>query len=805
MNLFNMLEAEEVDLLGFKAAIRDFFAGIIKFLYKLFSWSIDTMYQLARFDFGMDGFVDVVAKKVFGVLIIFMLFRLTLSFLSYIVDPESAFDGKKGVQNIVVKVLLAVVILVFIDPVFEVAKEVEKDILDSGVIESLVATNEGSDIIKIDDDVYAYGVRMSPLCNEGTYVYTFSKGDHIALLLLRPFIQPYSSLELSNNDKFVAQNNAINNGGIVIESEGIFGLKAEAYIYCGTGVDGTEITYINGANNKEALKEAIVGPNSAEEFMHHGLYNMVNSEDDDTFMFDFNYIFATIAGFVAFLITISFCFDVVIRSLTILFLKLIAPIPVISSISPKNSDNLTKWAKKMGATWASLFIRIIVLNFAILLITAVCNDLDSKNMEDVTLTMEIFLILGILMFAKKLPSLIEEVVPGLKLGGLELNPLKRVKKDALGGEAVANAVGRTTGLVTGGIGGAISGVKAGSEVGNKKWGGIMGALTGASAGFQNKKWSVGKGMNEAYRNLTGNEFRRISPTTWALNMFGKGQEAVDEAKGSLKDGYDQLNSLRTDLNVSENRTASLAQSLMANGYDITRFSIDELKAQINGDVNTLNTQKNTIEGKIDNLKADMDAAQNSYNSALSTVNGKRAAYVSAKDMYEQSQTNVASIKEQIFQKQAELSAVNPKDRAANSKIRNDLDALNKHLQAESARMATAKANMDSADADVKGAEKSLESFKKTLDARTKAYNDKVAELNDVQSKINSKMSASNSLETYAKNRTYEDGLRSDISAVEKDIDTIKKEKAQRERFYRIDPAPQQDYDKARKNIEDRKN
>ncbi len=803
MSLFNMLEAEETDLLGFKAAIRDFFAGIIKFLYKLFSWSIDTMYQLARFDFGMDGFIDSIAEKVFGILIIFMIFRLTLSFLSFIVDPESAFDGKKGIQNIIVKVLLAIIILVFINPVFEVAKEVEKDILDSGVIESLVATNEPGEIVKIDDDVYGYGVHMSSLCNEGSYVYTFSKGDHIALLLLRPFIQPYSELELDDSAKFASQQQAINDGGLELKAYG-FKLELRSYNYCGASIEGTELTYISGADNKTALKSVVPGPNAAEDFMYHGMYNMVNTDGNNTYMFDFNYIFATIAGFVAILITISFCFDVVIRSLTILFLKLIAPIPVISSINPKSSDNLTKWAKKMGATWASLFIRIIVLNFAILLITAVCNGLDSKGVQDVSLMMEIFLIFGILMFAKKLPSLIEEMIPGLKLGGLELNPFKRVKKDALGGEAIANAVGRTTGLVTGGIGGAISGAKAGSEVGNKKLGRFLGALSGASAGFQNKKWSVGKGMNEAYRNLTGNEFRRMSPTTMLMNKVGHGQEAVDEAKASLKDGYDQLNSLRTDLNVSENRTAALAQNLMANGYDITKFSVDDLKVQINGEVSTLNAQKNTIEGDVNTLKADMDAAQNSYNSALSTVNGKRAAFVSAKDMYEQSQKNVDSIKEQIFQKQSELNATNPKDRAANAKIRNDLDALNKHLQTESARMATAKANMESADSDVKGAEKSLESFKKTLDAKIKAYNDKVTQLNDVQSALDSKASSIKSLETYASNRTYEDGLRSEISAVEKDIDTIKKEKAQRERFYRIDPAPQQDYDKARQNIENRK-
>lgn len=787
MNLFNMLEAEEVDLLGFKAAIRDFFAGIIKSLYKLFSWSIDTMYQLARFDFGMDGFVDAVAKKVFGVLIIFMLFRLTLSFLSYIVDPESAFDGKKGVQNIVVKVLLAVVILVFIDPVFEVSKEVEKDILDSGVIESLVATNEGSDIIKIDDNVYAYGVRMSPLCNEGTYVYTFSKGDHMALLLLRPFIQPYSSLELSNNDKFVAQNNAINNGGFVIESEGIFGLKAEAYIYCGTGVDGTEITYIDGANNKEALKEAIAGPNSAEEFMHHGLYNMVNSEDDDTFMFDFNYIFATIAGFVAFLITISFCFDVVIRSLTILFLKLIAPIPVISSISPKNSDNLSKWAKKMGATWASLFIRIIVLNFAILLITAVCNDLDSKNMEDVTLTMEIFLILGILMFAKKLPSLIEEVIPGLKLSGLELNPLKRVKKDALGGEAIANAAGRTLGMVTGGIGGAKSGAKAGEEVGNKKLGRFLGALSGANAGFQNKKWSLGKGANEAYKNLTGSEFRRFSLATSLLNSVGESK--IAETKEYKKRGGEKLNNLRTRLNISENRTSTLAQILANKGYDYN--NLDKLMT-ISSNLDSRMSGILTRAG----ASSIQDFEENKFNKS-------QAEYQNAQAVYNERVNKVEKYK---AEKAAEEKEINNQINDLQEKLKNvRIPAQADGIRAEIAQLKDSLVNptgdLKKLDDALKDTINKMNDAKKLLDTSQKTYNDNLQVLNNLKATENEK----NTIDTYVSNRKNEVDLRNQILDLEKELETVNKEKAESEQFYRIGPAPQKSYASAKENIDNKYN
>lgn len=772
--LFNILDVDDTGI--FQSAVRTFFAAIIKPLYKLFSWSIDTMYKLASFDFGMDGFIDSIANKIFGILIIFMLFRLTLSFLTFIVDPESAFDGKKGIQNIIVKVLLAVVILVFINPVFEVAKEVEKDILNSGVIESLIATDEPGETIKIDDNVYGYGVHMSSLCNEGSYVYTFSKGDHISLLLLRPFIQPYTELELDNGKKYSKQQEMINTD------------DDEGDTYCGANIDGSEISYIDGADNKEALKAAVKGPNSAEEFMHKDMYNMKNREGNNTYMFDFNYIFATIAGFVAFLISVSFCFDVVIRSLTLLFLKLIAPIPVISSINPKNSDSLTKWGKKIGATWASLFIRIIVLNFAILLITAVCNALDGQSMQDVSLIMEAFLIIGVLMFAKKLPSLIEEAIPGLKLGGFEMNPFKRIKKDALGGEALANAVGRTTGLVTGGIGGAISGAKAGSEVGNKKWGGILGALSGANAGFQNKKWSVGKGMNEAYRNLTGNELRRMTPTTWALNKFAHGKDAVAEAKASRDDGYAILNRLQTDLNISENRSATLAQQLANMGYNYN--NIDELK-----------TKSSNLDSRMSGILS-RAGASSIHDFEKNTFNESQAEYQNAQAVYNE---HVNKVEKYKAEKTAEETKINNEISDLQEKLKNvRIPAQADGIRAEIAQLKDSLVNptgdLKKLDDALKDTINKMNDAKNLLDTSQKTYNDNLQVLNDYKAAANEK----NIIDTYVSNRQNEDDLRAKISSFTTSVETIKKEKAQRERFYRVDQAPQKDYENDRQKIADMK-
>ena len=155
-------------------------------------------------------------------------------------------------------------------------------------------------------------------------------------------------------------------------------------------------------------------------------------------MIDFRYIWAIIFGIFMLLLIITYCFDVVIRACTLFLYQIIAPVPIIAYISPnkKETDMLGNWAKKVIGCWASLFVRLAVLDFVIYFAQIILSEFDNN---DSGLVVQLFILFGLLMFAKKMPKLIEEVIPGLKFEGFQLNPLKRISQDALGGNLVLGA------------------------------------------------------------------------------------------------------------------------------------------------------------------------------------------------------------------------------------------------------------------------------------------------------------------------------------------------------------------------------
>ena len=131
-------------------------------------------------------------------------------------------------------------------------------------------------------------------------------------------------------------------------------------------------------------------------------------------------------------ILLMYCISVGVRVIQLAFLQLIAPIPIISYLMPGKNDSFQKWGKQCLTTYLDLFIRIALISFIFVMIGLVFNDETIRSLKDnngLNWVM-IFLVLGLLLFAKKAPELLKELFPssgaasiskGIK-GGM-LNPL----------------------------------------------------------------------------------------------------------------------------------------------------------------------------------------------------------------------------------------------------------------------------------------------------------------------------------------------------------------------------------------------
>lgn len=156
-----------------------------------------------------------------------------------------------------------------------------------------------------------------------------------------------------------------------------------------------------------------------------------------------------VGGTVLYIIAL-YCVQVAIRVVQLAYLQLIAPVPILSYISDPEGS-FKKWTKQCLTTYLDLFIRLAIIYFVMTVISEVLDQF--KNMSGViyesagladekwhaVLLVKAFIIIGLLLFGKKVPELLKDLFPNLGGGaagfgfglGLKknvLDPLKDVGK-----------------------------------------------------------------------------------------------------------------------------------------------------------------------------------------------------------------------------------------------------------------------------------------------------------------------------------------------------------------------------------------
>ncbi len=660
----------------FADGVRALFAAIDSAVYSLISVVYEIILQLSKVEiFGPDE-INVFATKVYSLLGIFMLFKVSFSFISYLVNPDEITDKSKGAHKIVLNILIVLAMIIITPTAFKKLYEVQNIILDDNIIPKFLLGTEG-------DMVTNHSYKMSPYCEKESYAE--NDGNYISILVFRPFYQP----EVPDN---------------VEELD-----KTALVDYCAVGQLG-----------------GFWGTPS--RYLQARIYNNAPEFWNGTYTIDYKFFISTIVGIIVLLVLVSFCFDIAVRTIKLGFLQLIAPVPIISYVDPKSGKDgmFKKWLKEVGKTWADLFIRLFALFFALYIIKLVVTKETLYTIEDAEVKykfwVDLLLIIGSLMFAKKLPKLLENIL-GIKIdSGFTLNPMKKIRDNALGGKIIGDIPKKTLGLGAGLVGGAIAGGVAGQQVGATKRGALLGALGGAKEGFKKPKGAFTAGMREEYKNLTGNEMSRFSLGKLMLSKDGK--VAVDDTKSNLKIAYENLNNKQTELNISEHTTASLAESLRSKGVDLSNID-DALKDVTAKQISQFK--------KVEEMKSNAEKLSKEYAAAMEEY----------KKMENSIKSGIVGANGQPIYSQEQLSS--------------------------------AKIKMEQ------------------IQSRNSTYQREIEEAERIQADY---AQAIKDINTYSSNKKDEAKLRDEISAIQKNIETIKSEKAQRERFYQVEKSPQKDYQKA---------
>lgn len=407
----------------FMDLIRDFFSFLDSIIYGLMGDAYNLVEEIAHYKIFEN--VDFLVDKIYAILSIFMLFKVSFSFINYIVNPDSFTDKEKGVQKIITNIVIMFVMLIICPWAFNQLWGLQTAILDENVLGNFIFGTE-------DDKLNEYSMVTEQWCADAGITYEMSKaatnGDYIALMVLRGFYRPYTAEDIGYN------------------------LLDEKYDTDGSEVGKKLCTSCNGSTNCGKPSTYLVSEIYNADADVDGWSFPVMGNDTDIYIMQYRWGISTAVGVVVLLILVGFAMDVGLRVVKLSFLELIAPIPIVSYIDPASGKNgmFKKWLKEVGSTWVSIFIRLLGLFFAVRIIQEVgsLTWIGAGTAQEASIWVEIFVIIGALMFAKQLPKLIQNIT-GINFdGGFSINPLKKVANQAVGGKAILGlgAAGAAAGM-----------------------------------------------------------------------------------------------------------------------------------------------------------------------------------------------------------------------------------------------------------------------------------------------------------------------------------------------------------------------
>lgn len=125
----------------FNDALRTLASGVDWLIYSLISWILEGIFNLSAIT-ASTTLVNVIYKRVFTVLIIFMIFKLSFSFVQYLINPDAMMDKEKGVAKIISRSILMLAMLILVPILFFSTDLVGKNepiltTLQNGVIRTL--------------------------------------------------------------------------------------------------------------------------------------------------------------------------------------------------------------------------------------------------------------------------------------------------------------------------------------------------------------------------------------------------------------------------------------------------------------------------------------------------------------------------------------------------------------------------------------------------------------------------------------------------------------------------------------------
>lgn len=484
----------------FSNFFRWFFSLLDSIGYFFLGGIFNVFFTIANAQFFQGDVINTFYTRIQMILGIFMIFRISITLLQIIVNPDVFKDKQKGAGSIVMRIAVMLVLLTLIVPI-------------EGISES--------DPNPLNQQIRTNGILFGFL----NQVQNTVVQDNV----LGKLILGYNVDEGGSN----LQLNGLDSVGDVLTAE-----IAHAFITPTLNDDADANVVITSENYEEVTAcPTDIAPSLNPAVTSGALLDHINDtcmgDDGETYAFEYIGFGGLVCSIVMTIIVIGFTLDIAVRAIKLALLRLIAPIPIISYISPGQEKDgaFGNWVKTLTSTYLSLFIRLIVIYFGIYLIILLRNG-DLVTWIDSSVLANIFVIIGILVFMKEAPKFFQDML-GIKGDGKLFSGIGTMLGAAAltGGLAGAIVTGTKAGWQegqefrdgakssAGTFGrGALSVLRAGAS-------GVAGGIGGAYAGGRALMTSDKKVPGSVYSAMQKQMTRRAAHST----IFGRGVDKFSSA------------------------------------------------------------------------------------------------------------------------------------------------------------------------------------------------------------------------------------------------------------------------------------
>lgn len=419
-------------LISFIGPLRAICMAIDGVLYSLLDNAYDLVIKLSTAELLKPAAIKSLTENLYIIFGVVAFFRLALLLVNAIIDPEKLNEKGKGLSNIFFRVVGMIILLAVTPFLFEMSYELQGKIVGADASQNIIfKTILGNNANIASSDTSNAGKALQNIALSSLITidksYLRNKDENNTAVVLCNYkkikddngkVKGYDYTKITNSDEYnFCPLVCVSNGDGTCTPQGgyVYGEKCD-WANCRNAVDTYNEMYVNEDMSPSKLASYVGVSEKIED---------ENGEKQEVYVYNYMFIITGVVGVAMTYIIISFAIDIAVRIFELVVLEILSPLFIATFVDPKSAQSgpFKNWLSAVGKSYASLYIRLAIIALMVLLVSIINQSKMFQSMGDVSGWAKIFMVIGLLIFAKKAPKWIGDMI-GIKgeggLGGLSI-------------------------------------------------------------------------------------------------------------------------------------------------------------------------------------------------------------------------------------------------------------------------------------------------------------------------------------------------------------------------------------------------